>query len=281
MPQTFDLGSEPEPGPTSIRPDIPANDAELLGCKVRERLDQALSNIVEEQGEVLGIASIPEFCDPLIHIGGYGPISLPLTEEDTQYIIHSGHQAPFGKGSETIIDRSVRQSWELDARELEINNPSWQKSLDAIAKNIAEKISVDPAQPGFHVELYKMLLYEKGAMFKPHRDTEKVPGMFGTLVVCLPCPHTGGDVRLQHHGRSTVLQTSSRVSSILWWYSDVHHEVLPIESGYRWVLTYNLVRDCSSGSLPILTLVTTEFEQILRAWKYQLQRNAAESKVLV
>lgn len=36
---------------------------------------------------------------------------------------------------------------------------------------------------GIRAELYKMLLYEKGAMFKLHADSEKVPGMFATLVM--------------------------------------------------------------------------------------------------
>ncbi|RGP79497.1 hypothetical protein FLONG3_2245 [Fusarium longipes] len=45
-------------------------------------------------------------------------------------------------------------------------------------------------------EIYKMLLYEQGAMFKPHTDIEKIPGMFGTLVISLPSNHTGGDVVL-------------------------------------------------------------------------------------
>lgn len=41
-------------------------------------------------------------------------------------------------------------------------------------------------------ELYKMLLYEVGGRFTPHRDTEKAAGMFATLVIVLPSAHAGG-----------------------------------------------------------------------------------------
>lgn len=56
-------------------------------------------------------------------------------------------------------------------------------------------------------ELYKMLLYEKGAMFKIHADSEKTLGMFGTLVISLPSAHFGGGVVVSHKGQRHVLQT--------------------------------------------------------------------------
>ncbi|KAK0713605.1 hypothetical protein B0T26DRAFT_367319 [Lasiosphaeria miniovina] len=75
-----------------------------------------------------------------------------------------------------------------------------------------------------------MLIYETGAMFKPHTGTEKIPGIFGTLVVCLPSPHQGGDLVLRHPGQTKVIETSEVQPSIACWYSDVSHEVLPVTS---------------------------------------------------
>lgn len=67
--------------------------------------------------------------------------------------------------------------------------------------------------------------------------------MFGTLVICLPSAHEGGDVVVKHRGMKKTFKTSGYPTSFACWYSDVHHEVLPVVSGYRWVLTYNLVSD--------------------------------------
>ena len=57
--------------------------------------------------------------------------------------------------------------------------------------------------------------------------------MFGTLVICLPSKHTGGNVRLQHGNESIELSTAehSRFNhSYLAWYADVTHEVSKLHS---------------------------------------------------
>lgn len=69
--------------------------------------------------------------------------------------------------------------------------------------------------------------------------------MFGTLAVCLPSKHTGGNVELSFRGSQTTLSTavtSEWSVSYLAWYSDVLHEVKPVTSGYRIVLTFNLIQ---------------------------------------
>jgi hypothetical protein len=35
-------------------------------------------------------------------------------------------------------------------------------------------------------DLYKLLAYDPGSFFVNHRDTEKVAGMFATLIIVLP-----------------------------------------------------------------------------------------------
>ena len=49
--------------------------------------------------------------------------------------------------------------------------------------------------------LYKMVLYEDGGFFKAHKDTEKEPGMFATLVVQLPAKHDEGKLVVRHRGK--------------------------------------------------------------------------------
>ncbi len=56
-----------------------------------------------------------------------------------------------------------------------------------------------------NAEFYKLLVYETGGFFLAHRDSEKAGGMFGTLVVTLPCEHTGGELCVRHAGREVVL----------------------------------------------------------------------------
>ena len=52
-------------------------------------------------------------------------------------------------------------------------------------------------------------------------STEKVPGMFGTLVICLPSEHTGGAVRLKHAQKEIIYETttlSSFNTTYITWY---------------------------------------------------------------
>jgi len=39
-------------------------------------------------------------------------------------------------------------------------------------------------------------------------STERLPGTFGTLVICLPSQHVGGDVVLSHGDATTTLKTA-------------------------------------------------------------------------
>ncbi|KAK4161767.1 hypothetical protein QBC43DRAFT_380518 [Cladorrhinum sp. PSN259] len=164
-------------------------------------------------------------------VDGVGEIKMPLSEEQARALIAKSRQAPFGRGSETIVDTSIRNTWEIDASQFSFQDPEWPGFLDSLCETVAEDLGIEsPIKP----ELYKMLIYEKGAMFKAHTDTEKIPGMFGTLVICLPSPHEGGDVVAKHLRETKTFKTSIHQQSTIYWYSDVHHQVLPVTSGYRW-----------------------------------------------
>lgn len=103
------------------------------------------------------------------------------------------------------------------------------------------------------------------------RSTEKIPGMFATLVVSLPSVHEGGDVVVRHRNQKKVFKTSESEYSYICWYSDVSHQVLPVTSGYRWVLTYNLALDPSKvrPSAGLQRSETHELRHTIRRWLLQ------------
>ncbi|KAI2618492.1 hypothetical protein GGR54DRAFT_158036 [Hypoxylon sp. NC1633] len=209
--------------------------------------------------------------DPIIVVHDVGLIHLPLSEAQAKQIIAKSRQAPYGKGSETIVDTSVRNTWELDPGQFEIRFPNWQAVLDDILVGVDEEMDVNSP---ITAKLYKMLVYEKGAMFKAHTDTEKIPGMFGTLVISLSSPHEGGDVVVTHCGVSKTLRTSQHDTAYASWYSDVTHEVLPVKSGYRLVLTYNLATD-PTAELPTVDSLHNEpreleLRRVLQLWSQEV-----------
>lgn len=99
---------------------------------------------------------------------------------------------------------------------------------------------------GVVAELYKLNVYSAPSdKFKPHVDTPKGFTQFGSLVIYLPNQHKGGRMRVAHKGveRFFDLGSKSEDSSTIQWasfYGDCEHEVLPVTSGHRITLTYQL-----------------------------------------
>lgn len=178
---------------------------------------------------------------PLLRVKGVGPIALPLLAAQAEQLIAVAERAPYGRGEETLLDTQVRRSWQISAECVRIEGSRWQAALQSIVERAALGLG---AGAGVVAELYKLLLYDEGGFFVPHRDTEKSPGMFGTLIVGLPSLHTGGELVVRHRGREVRLDLRcgdpSEVAFVAF-YADCVHEVLPLTSGYRPVLIYNLL----------------------------------------
>jgi hypothetical protein len=90
------------------------------------------------------------------------------------------------------------------------------------------------------VELYKLLLYETGGKFLPHRDTEKSPGMFGTLVITLPSFENfeGGELVISHDKEIKTFDFSllkeeknKKTCHYSAFYSDCTFEIKPVTKG--------------------------------------------------
>ena len=78
-----------------------------------------------------------------------------------------------------------------------------------------------------------------------HRDTEKVDGMFGTLVIQLPSDYSGGELIVKHRGEEKVFSFSGLQGSTNFhfaaFYADCQHEIKKVTAGYRLCLVYNLL----------------------------------------
>lgn len=67
---------------------------------------------------------------------GVGNITVPLSEAQARQIIAKARQAPYGKGSDTFVDISVRNTWELDPSQFTINSPEWNDYLLEICEEV-------------------------------------------------------------------------------------------------------------------------------------------------
>ncbi|KAI0794380.1 hypothetical protein C8Q74DRAFT_573484 [Fomes fomentarius] len=165
--------------------------------------------------------------------------------------------ARFGLNDKDVLDESYRKAGKLDIDSFVLCfNAERTGLLDAVRMALfpgrEETRSID-------AELYKLNIYGKDAFFKPHKDTPRAPHMFGSLVIVFPTPHTGGALNLRHEDKvytfdaPQLLHKANLVSSegdnkpkqsshvaFVAFFSDVEHEVMPVTSGHRITITYNL-----------------------------------------
>jgi hypothetical protein len=95
--------------------------------------------------------------------------------------------------------------------------------------------------------------------------------MFAPLIIVLPSIYTGGELLVRHRAREVRLDLHSPEPSevaFAAFYADCVHEVLPITSGCRLTLVYNLRRQ-DRGRLPEPPDYATEQAKVaalLRRW---------------
>lgn len=110
------------------------------------------------------------YVNPGLHIEGLGRIGLPISSPECQRMITMARKAPFGKGSETIVDQSVRKTWEIDGSLITMQHPGYKDWLDRTLKEVVATLGVDTATSAIAAPLYKLLIYEKDSHFSPHRE---------------------------------------------------------------------------------------------------------------
>ena len=188
---------------------------------------------------------------PRMHVSSVGQVAFPVLSAQIRQLIHAAERAPYGRGTETIVDTSVRNCWQISAADVELGGTRWFLTLDSIEESVADGLGIPATRIG--LELYKLLVYEKGGFFKEHRDTEKARGMVGTLVISLPTDGEGGQVVIRHQDREEAVDLSIREPGELAFaafYADCAHRTEPVRSGHRVSLVYNIVVLPGSGDVP-------------------------------
>lgn len=127
---------------------------------------------------------------------------------------------------------------------------------------------------------YKLLIYEKGSFFLPHRDGEKLDRMVATLVVVLPSAHSGGELVIRHDQKEVVVDFSAKSSfdtQFAAFFADCEHEVRPVTSGVRLALVYNLTLEKQAKPIkaPTIGEQIAQSTQVLGQWKQSLLADSA------
>ena len=202
---------------------------------------------------VSGIAT--ELPLPNVKVEGVGRLAFPLLPDQAKKLAEAAQQAPFGRGLETVVDTSVRNTLQIDPNHVDIApTSSWRNGFEQLVRRAVDGLGTDPAF--VEAKLYKLLLYQKGGHFDFHRDTEKERGMFATLVVQLPSDFSGGEFVVRHeevekkHILGSDDLSCSQLSYFVAHYADCEHAVREVTGGHRLALVYSLCWKGEDGPPP-------------------------------
>ena len=147
--------------------------------------------------------------------------------------------ASFGRQGQDVYDNEYREALELEPENFSTDfHPHDHGIVDNLAQTLLpayQGYQRDEDLLGIRAELYKLNVYiVPSGKFKRHVDTPRSSAHFGSLVVCLPCPHEGEILIIRHNDR-IVNHDWSRAEGVSWaaFYGDCEHEVLQVTQGFR------------------------------------------------
>ena len=180
--------------------------------------------------------------DLRLDIEGLGSLPLPIDGLVARELCNAAQLARHGYKTQTRLDTRVRHTWEIPASRVRVDEARWQRTLEPALQRIRKELGL-PEGRRLRAELHNLLVYEAGQFFAPHQDSEKADGMLGTLVVGLPSRYTGGRFVIEHQGKRLRIGGSAKQLGFTAFYADCHHETQAVKSGFRIVLTYNLIAE--------------------------------------
>jgi hypothetical protein len=178
--------------------------------------------------------------DLSIEVRDVGPLRFPVPQAQAKQLIAVARPARYGRGERTLLDRRVRDTWEVPLSRVTIDKRRWHRVLRAVLDQLRGDLGV-PDGCELKTELHSMLVYGPGQFFVPHQDSEKDDAMVGSLAVTLPSTFTGGDLVVEHGRETRTYRGSKHALSLVAFYADCRHQIRPVRSGHRIVLTYNLL----------------------------------------
>jgi 2OG-Fe(II) oxygenase superfamily len=217
----------------------------------RAAMSDAVTNILAKIGRPGTFAArltLPAR-DLHLDVAGVGRITFPVSTAKAGALCRAARPARHGYKDQTLLNPTVRDTWEISKRKITIDKQRWTPTLTRALATIAGDLGLG-ADCRLRAELHNLLVYAPGQFFVTHQDSEKADGMVGTLVVTLPSVFDGGAIVVQHHDEKVTFRGSGSELGLIAFYADCHHEVQPVASGHRIVLTYNLLLSKESDAYP-------------------------------
>jgi len=175
-------------------------------------------------------------------------LKLPLDAKSKKAVIAvsraAGIGGPGAQPGGSVVNPEARVTHQVMPNQFTIENQAEfeANTLQPILAQIARDLGTNTDWV-ITAELYKFLLYEPGCFFRLHRDSARIPNMFGTLVIQLPSKYTGAQLSIRSplsnspEQANNVDMSKKATSQIHYaaFYADCLHEVAELTKGDRCV----------------------------------------------
>lgn len=116
------------------------------------------------KGSYYHASTLSHALNPCLYISGLGLVGLPLSERDAGAIVACSTLAPFGHGERTVIDKDVRDTWEIEPSRISFANGEWDNYVNkTLCGELCKSLGITIGNSPPRMELYKLLLYETGS----------------------------------------------------------------------------------------------------------------------
>ncbi|ATY59385.1 2OG-Fe(II) oxygenase family [Cordyceps militaris] len=186
------------------------------------------------------------------------PATRPADRDALKDLLQDCQPATFGQDGKDVYDETYRKALKMNTDTFcSTFDPYSVGIVDSVAQMLLPSFLDSATHRAVEARLYKLNIYSgPSGMFKAHVDTPRSPMQFGSLVVCLPVEHQGGQLKVRHKGEEMTfdwgIPADERQTPHIEWaafYSDCEHEVMEVSSGTRLTLTYNLYAVQGAGRL--------------------------------
>ena len=122
---------------------------------------------------------------PAIDVDGVGRIAFPILPAQAERLAAIAEAAPYGRGEETLVDREVRRTWQVDSARVRIGGRHWEKTLSDLVADAALGLGVSGP---LAADFYKLLIYEPAASSSTTETPRKSPAWSRRWCSCCPRP---------------------------------------------------------------------------------------------
>lgn len=111
---------------------------------LRSELLEVLTEIESKKTLEFAVGAITSELPPIpgITVTGYGKVSLPVTDSTVTDLKKHFEQVPYGLGEATLVDKEVRDSFQLDPKKFKVTNKKFTAGVGKLVTKSKKSLDV-------------------------------------------------------------------------------------------------------------------------------------------